>query len=82
MNKDSILLELQKVFQTVFKNDELSIDLGTSQTDIETWDSLNHAILFEAIEKYFDVKFNLMDMITIQKVDDICEKILQLKQAD
>jgi len=82
MTKDNILSALQQIFQTVFKDDQISVDYETSQADIETWDSLNHAILFEAIEKHFEIKFGLMDMITIQKVDDICEKIISLKQVN
>jgi len=76
MNKESILSELQSLFQDHFQNDQLLLSPTTRQGDIPKWDSLNHAILIEKIETQYAIKFDLMDMIGMQNVGDICYKIL------
>ncbi len=79
MNHNQTFSTLQPLFQSVFKDDQLTITLTTTQADIDQWDSLNHAILIDAIEKHFDVKFDLMDMLRIQSVGDICDLIATKK---
>lgn len=76
MNKESILTELQSLFREHFKNDQLLLTPTTDQGDIPLWDSLNHAVLIDKIEKQYAIKFDLMDMISMQNIGDICDKIL------
>ena len=76
MNKESILTELQSLFREHFKNDQLLLSPTTDQGDISNWDSLNHAVLIDKIEKKYSIKFDLMDMISMQNIGDICDKIL------
>lgn len=76
MDKKNILSELQTIFQSVFHNEKLLITPYTTQGDIDLWDSLNHAVLIDAIEKKYSIKFDLMDMISMQNVGDICEKVI------
>jgi|TARA_B110000495_G_C23038048_1_gene620851 acyl carrier protein len=68
----------RKVFEIVAdvlntKLEVLSDD--TTQADIETWDSLNSLLLVNEIEKDFDVKFTIDEVIKIEKISDI-KKIL------
>ena len=76
MNKDSILSELQIIFQDHFKNDQLLLRNSTTQSDVPHWDSLHHAILIDKIEKHYLIKFDLMDMISMHSIGDICDTIL------
>ena len=72
---EEILSTLQTIFRQVFADENMCIDLETNPDQIETWDSLRHAILIDAVEKKFEIKFNLMEMISFDKVGDICEGI-------
>ena len=81
MTKESILTELQSLFQYHFKNDQLLLNPATSQGDIPHWDSLNHAVLIDKIEKLYAIKFDLMDMISMQNIGDICDKILSKQSS-
>ncbi len=81
MNKDHIFSELQTVFRSVFQNEGLTINTETSQQDIEQWDSLQHAVLIDAIEKHFKVKFDLMDMLSMETAGDIIDKIISKKES-
>jgi len=81
MNKDSILSNLQDIFRDHFKNDQIVVSPTTTQTDIPNWDSLNHAVLIDKIEKHYEIKFDLMDMISMQNIGDICDKVLEKKNS-
>ncbi|MFT5168571.1 MAG: acyl carrier protein [Saprospiraceae bacterium] len=80
MNKETIFSDLQLVFRSVFNAEQLIISPNTSQGNIDLWDSLNHAILIEKVEKQFDVKFDLMDMLGMQTAGEICDKIFEKKE--
>ena len=81
MDKAALLLEVQKIFRSVFNDDQLVLRPDTTQADIEQWDSLNHAVLIDTIEQAFAIKFDLMDMLDIQSAGDICDKIIARKEA-
>lgn len=59
-----------------FDVDNSKISDETSQNDIEKWDSLNSLLLIDELEKEYNVKFSVDDIIEITKVKDI-KSILQ-----
>jgi acyl carrier protein len=77
MTKEESLIRLQDIFRTVFKNKELIIGYSTSMKDIDDWDSLTHVIIIDAVEKQFNFKFDLRDMLAIESVNDLCNKIAE-----
>jgi acyl carrier protein len=77
MTKEHSLSSVQEIFKTVFKNKDLNINYSTSMKDIDDWDSLTHVIIIDSVEKQFNFKFELRDMLTIETVDDICNKIVE-----
>ena len=77
MTKEQSLSRVQEIFRTVFKNKDLNINYSTSMKDIDDWDSLTHVIIIDSVEKQFNFKFELRDMLTIETVDDICNKIVE-----
>jgi acyl carrier protein len=75
MPNTNILLEVEKIFKTVFENDSISISETTSAKDIKNWDSMNHVLLIAEIEDHFGVEFELDDLIAINSVGDILSAI-------
>jgi acyl carrier protein len=73
VEKSEILIELNKIFREVFNNSSLSVTEKTVASDLEEWDSLNHADLISAVEKHFNVKFKLMEMMKFKNVGNMCE---------
>ena len=69
------------VFKKVFDDRELDVCEDTSAGDIGQWKSLNHVILISEIEKEFNIKFGLSDMLEITTVRDICNKIISLSSS-
>ena len=76
MNKQEVLASLQAIFEDVLKIKNMVISEEMQAKDVDNWDSLNHALLIDAIEKHFDISFDLMDMISMNTVGEICDKIL------
>jgi len=82
MDQHLLLEALQSIFAKVFKRPDIQIDATTKAEDIEDWDSLNHAILMDHIEKHFELQFDLMDMLKMQNVADICSLIQSKKEPE
>ena len=53
----------------------LSINETTTASDIDEWDSLNHAILISKIQKEFKIKFKLKEVLKFNNVGDMCTAI-------
>lgn len=75
MDKKEILSKLTEIFQKTFKNEKISITEKTAPSDLEDWDSLNHASLIYTIEQDFNIKFNLNEILNFSDVGRICEAI-------
>ena len=59
-----------------------SINMSTSQQNLEKWDSLNHILLIVEIEKRFDIKFKTGEIGELNYVKKIFEKILYYSKKD
>ena len=81
MNQKDLLEELQAMMRQVFKAPNLVIDESMSAADISQWNSLNHVILISELEKKYQIKFSLSDMLDIKTIQDICDKIQLLKSG-
>ena len=77
MNREEILSNVQVVFRNVLKDESLVLTDETVADDVEGWDSLTHVQLISEIEKFFNVKFSLREMLswkTVGKMIDCIEK--------
>jgi acyl carrier protein len=79
MDKEEVLKSVMEVFRKTFEKTDLIISDSTSPRDIKKWDSLNHVILISEIEKVFNIRFELQDMLESRSVGDICKTVLRLK---
>ena len=75
MEKSEVLTELNFIFREVFNNQDITVTETTVASDIDQWDSLNHAHLLSSVEKHFKIKFKLMEMLTFKNVGKLCESI-------
>lgn len=77
MEKDKVLLELNKVFCQVFDDEDLRITEETTAADIEDWDSLEHINLIVACEKKFSMKFDISEIAKMKNVGDMVKMIME-----
>lgn len=66
---------LQKVFQEVFDNQRLRIDINVTQDNIPGWDSMAHVNLCLALEEEFCIQLTVKEMATITSIKAIKEVI-------
>ena len=63
--------KLTKLIARVLNIDEHTIDDTSSPETISEWDSLNGILLVIELEKNFNVKFTMDEVVAVQKVSDI-----------
>jgi len=68
MTKEDIFISVQEIFRDIFDDEDLLIENSTNSDDIEDWDSLNHINLVSAIEKEFDIKFALGELMELKDI--------------
>ncbi|MDD3413736.1 MAG: acyl carrier protein [Lachnospiraceae bacterium] len=75
MNREEIFEEVQTIFRNVFDDEELIISDGTNSEDVEDWDSLEHINLVVAMEKKFNLKFDIKEVGTLKNVGEMVDLI-------
>ena len=76
MNREIIFNNVQDIFRDVFDEDTLNISDNFSSDDIEEWDSLNHINLVSAIEKEFNIKFSITELISLKDVGSMIDLMI------
>ncbi len=74
MERQQILNQTIGVFNSVFGED-VQVNEQTAADNITRWDSMNHIILIQELEKKFGMKFDLFDIIEIRDVSGIVNYI-------
>jgi len=59
------------ILSKVLGIDEASITDNTSPANVESWDSFNGLMLVSELEKEFNVKFTMEEVISVKCVGDI-----------
>ncbi len=79
MNRTEIMAKLNEIFCDVFDDEDIVLTDATNSDDIEDWDSLEQINLLVAIEKQFNIKFQLADVADLENVGamaDLVEKLI------
>jgi acyl carrier protein len=73
MMKDDILRELEAVCRAQFPKYTGAIAGSTRRDDIPDWDSLRHLELFMAIERKFNIRFTMDEVVRLVSVGEIAD---------
>ena len=76
MTRDEIYAKLNKVFQTVFDDENIIVNDKTTSNDIIDWDSLEHINLVVAVEQEFGIKFSMLEVTNMDNVGDMVDIII------
>ncbi len=71
MEEQEIYAQVNDVFATVFKRNNITVSADTTAADIDGWDSLTHMLLIDSVEKHFGIKFKLMEVMKFNNVGDM-----------
>lgn len=77
MNREQVYERLNEVFRDVFDDDTIRVNGETTADDIEDWDSLEHINLIVAVEKKFNIKFNMGEVNRFKNVGEMADVIAE-----
>ncbi|MBN9482711.1 MAG: hypothetical protein BGO70_07540 [Bacteroidetes bacterium 43-93] len=75
MDKSLVLQEINKICQRVFRNESLTVTEDTTAKDVDGWDSISNLFLIDELEKNFNMKFELDDILNAQNIGDLATVI-------
>ena len=76
MTHAEVLDALTNVFRDVFGDNSIVINDQTTANDIEDWDSLEHINLIEAVEKEFNMRFQMREVSGMKNVGEMVDIII------
>ncbi len=79
MNREEITSALSPIFHRVFNNNIIIITDDLNAEKVDQWDSLTHLNMIAEVEKHFEIKFKLKELIGMKNVGDMIDLILQKK---
>jgi acyl carrier protein len=77
MDREYMFNSVQEIFRDIFDDKELIVTNGTNSDEIEDWDSLNHINLVSAIEKEFNIRFALGELLSLKDVGTMIDLMLE-----
>jgi acyl carrier protein len=81
MELKEIIEQINIIIVELFDNKTIVIQEETQASDIEDWDSLTHISVITAIEKHFNIRFDLNELLTFNNIGDLCRYILKKTQG-
>lgn len=75
MESKEIFEAISDIFIEVFDAEDINVTRDSSSNDIEDWDSLNHIQLIVAIEKFFKLRFSILEIESWKNVGEMCDAI-------
>lgn len=76
LTKEFILDEITTISRQVFNNPDLVVNESSSANTIAEWDSITNLFFIDSIEKKFDIKFSIDEIMNANNVGDLCNVIL------
>ena len=80
METEEILRELDTIFRDILKNENIALTHENTEKDVEGWDSLTNMRLITAIEKHYNIRFGLREILKFKHVGDLCASIQAKKK--
>ena len=77
MERTVVLSQVQEIFRTVLKNEAVVLTDEMTAEDVPGWDSLTHVVLISEIEKHFDIRFSIREMLSWKTVGKMVDNIMK-----
>tara|TARA_S200000501_G_scaffold367193_1_gene403182 strand:+ start:297 stop:554 length:258 start_codon:yes stop_codon:yes gene_type:complete len=75
MKYNKLLKVITKIFQSVFRNQKINLNLKSNPENTIGWDSLNHILFIIELEKYFSIKFSAGEISSNKSIGQLCKVI-------
>ncbi len=80
MDRESVIQELNPIFQDVLDLPDLRLSPESSAATVEGWDSLAHVNLVFAIEQQMRIRFALGELQALKNVGEMADLIIKKRQ--
>ena len=77
MTREMFFEGVQYIFRDIFDEEDMVIEDKTRSDDVEEWDSLNHINLVSAIEKEFEIRFALEELMALKDVGSMIDLMVK-----
>ncbi|GAL67046.1 acyl carrier protein [Jejuia pallidilutea] len=75
MKNQDILNKVATSFSRVLEHNNFTLTESTTANDVDGWESITHMMIISDIEKSFNIKFKLMDLMNMDTVGDLIKAI-------
>lgn len=75
MIKEDILKKVRTAFIEVLEHEKFELSEETTADDVDGWESITHMMIISEIEKSFEIKFKLMDLMNMNNIGDLIRVI-------
>lgn len=72
---NNILEQIATIIRETTQNSKAEIDLNTTASDVQGWDSLMHIYIISKTEKHFKIKLTATEAHGLKTVGDFCSLI-------
>ncbi|SEK53018.1 acyl carrier protein [Aquimarina amphilecti] len=81
MSREEILSKVKTAFVSVLEHENFQLSDETTANDVDGWESITHMMIITEVEKTFNIKFKLMDLMNMNNVGDLINSIESELQA-
>lgn len=82
MSYEELVERLNEVFRDVFDDDSICVTPETTADDIDGWESLTHISLIDAVEKEFNMRFQMSEVSGMKNVGEMIDIIAQRSDGE
>jgi acyl carrier protein len=75
MNREELLSKIKESFVRVLEHDKFELNETTTAEDVDGWESITHMLIMTDIEKSFNIKFKLMDLMSMENIGDLLKTV-------
>lgn len=77
MNRDHIMEAISASFVKILGYNNFELNDVTTAKDVDGWESVTHMLIITDLEKTFNIKFKLMDLMAMENIGDLIDAILK-----
>lgn len=75
MDRKEILSKVTKAVIEIVEHQNFELTETTTANDVDGWESVTHMMIISEIEKEFNIKFKLMDLMNMNNTGDLINSI-------
>lgn len=75
MERKELISRVEGIYKEILEVDTITLSNEMTANDVEGWDSLTHSLLINQVQKEFNVKFKLREVISLKNVGELFDLI-------